>query len=98
MVEKKVNEILNRLNKTKEEQDPNFQQLREERDRKERLVQRKLQQEQVILDISKGSPAELSQISPNNTQHLLDFFGLGRLIWWSNISNISSKDPGGVRD
>eukprot|EP00794_Sanderia_malayensis_P004862 gene4862-5501_t len=46
MVEKKVNEIINRLNKTKEEKDPNFRALREERDRKERLEQRKQQQQQ----------------------------------------------------
>ncbi|XP_065062053.1 coiled-coil domain-containing protein 25-like isoform X2 [Rhopilema esculentum] len=41
MVEKKSNEIINRLNKTKVEEDPNFQQLREERDRKERLKQKR---------------------------------------------------------
>ena len=35
-VEKRVNEIINRLNKTKEERKPDLRGLREERDRKER--------------------------------------------------------------
>lgn len=35
-VEKRLNEIVNRLNKTKEDIKPNLQELREERDRKER--------------------------------------------------------------
>ncbi len=47
MVEKKSNEIINRLNKTKVEDDPNFRELREERDSKERLAQRKVQKAEV---------------------------------------------------
>ena len=47
MVEKKSNEIINRLNKTKVEEDPNFQQLREERDRKERSKQKRELQKMV---------------------------------------------------
>jgi hypothetical protein len=45
-VEKKDNEILKRLNKTKEERHGDLQAEREERDRQERLKQRKLQEEQ----------------------------------------------------
>lgn len=45
MIEKKSNEMINRLNKTKQELDPNFRELREERDRKERLSERKKEQE-----------------------------------------------------
>ena len=47
MVEKKSNEILNRLNKTKEELDPNFREMREERDRKERSKEKREKQEKV---------------------------------------------------
>ncbi|CAH1774869.1 unnamed protein product, partial [Owenia fusiformis] len=36
LVEKRLNEIVNRLNKTKEERHPNLQELREERDKAER--------------------------------------------------------------
>lgn len=46
MVEKKSNEIINRLNKTKKELEPNFRAMREERDKNERLKEkRKLQKE-----------------------------------------------------
>ncbi|XP_064605617.1 coiled-coil domain-containing protein 25-like isoform X1 [Liolophura sinensis] len=44
-VEKRINEIVNRLNKTKEEKHPDFRAEREERDHKEREAQRKIQQE-----------------------------------------------------
>ena len=47
MVEKKSNDILNRLNKTKEELDPNFREMREERDRKERSKEKREKQEKV---------------------------------------------------
>lgn len=45
-VEKRINEIVNRLNKTKTEDNPDFRALREARDRKERDSERKSQQEQ----------------------------------------------------
>ena len=48
VVEKKVNEIINRLNKTKEEKDPNFREEREQRDREERNEQKKRQQQEVF--------------------------------------------------
>ncbi|CAG5115416.1 unnamed protein product [Candidula unifasciata] len=47
-VEKRSNEIVNRLNKTKTEEKPDFRMLREERDSKERENQRRVQQEQKI--------------------------------------------------
>ncbi|KAI8786810.1 coiled-coil domain-containing protein 25, partial [Biomphalaria glabrata] len=47
-VEKRINEIVNRLNKTKTEEQPDFRALREERDKKEREDQRRLQQEQKL--------------------------------------------------
>ncbi|XP_077991228.1 coiled-coil domain-containing protein 25-like isoform X2 [Glandiceps talaboti] len=40
-VDKRINEIINRLNKTKEERFPDLQAEREQRDREERAVQRK---------------------------------------------------------
>lgn len=40
-VEKRINEIVNRLNKTKTEDHPDFHQLREDRDREEREDQKK---------------------------------------------------------
>ncbi|GFO05089.1 coiled-coil domain-containing protein 25 [Plakobranchus ocellatus] len=45
-VEKRINEIVNRLNKTKSEASPDFRAQREERDRKERESQRRVQMEQ----------------------------------------------------
>ena len=39
-VEKRINEIVNRLNKTKEEQHPDFRKMREDRDRQERESQK----------------------------------------------------------
>lgn len=46
MVEKKCNEIINRLNKTKEEKEVDFRLLREKRDIEERKVERIKQQEE----------------------------------------------------
>ena len=46
-VEKRINEIVNRLNKTKTERFPAFQEEREERDRQEREVAKAIQREQV---------------------------------------------------
>ncbi|XP_076329161.1 coiled-coil domain-containing protein 25 isoform X1 [Tachypleus tridentatus] len=45
-VEKKINEIVNRLNKTKEERHPDLQAEREERDRREREDKKKILREQ----------------------------------------------------
>jgi len=45
-IEKRINEIVNRLNKTKEEKFPDLRAEREERDRKEREDQRQVQNEQ----------------------------------------------------
>ena len=47
IVEKKSNEILNRLNKTKEEANPDFRALREERDKKQRLEEKRKMQKLV---------------------------------------------------
>lgn len=44
-VEKRINEIVNRLNKTKVEKHPDFRAEREERDHKEREAQKRVQQE-----------------------------------------------------
>ena len=48
MVEKKSNDILNRLNKTKEEAEPDFRAMREERDKQKRLKEKRQLQKQVI--------------------------------------------------
>ena len=48
-VEKKSNEVLNRLNKTKQEASPDFRAMREERDRKQRSDEKRKMQKQVIL-------------------------------------------------
>jgi len=48
-VEKKISEIVNRLNKTKEEKVVNLRELREERDRLEREGNKKKLREQVCL-------------------------------------------------
>ena len=48
MIEKKVNDIINRLNKTKREEEPNFRALREERDAIERRKDKKRLQEQKV--------------------------------------------------
>ena len=48
-VEKKSNDILNRLNKTKQEASPDFRAMREERDRKQRSEEKRKMQKQVIL-------------------------------------------------
>ena len=46
-VEKKLSEIVNRLNKTCEERQPDLRAEREERDRQERLERRRMQEEEV---------------------------------------------------
>ncbi|XP_022315699.1 DNA-binding protein RFX2-like [Crassostrea virginica] len=45
-IEKKINEIVNRLNKTKREEHPDFRKLREDRDREEREDQKRKMAEQ----------------------------------------------------
>ena len=50
-VEKKLNEVVNRLNRTREEKYPNLQELREKRDREEQAELRLQQQEKVRLSI-----------------------------------------------
>lgn len=40
-LEKRINEVINRLNKTKTEAHPDFRQEKEERDRQERNAQKK---------------------------------------------------------
>lgn len=45
-VNKRINDILNRLNKTKREENPNFREEREKRDAKEREDKKKLLREQ----------------------------------------------------
>lgn len=49
VLEKKDNDILRRLNKTKEERQPDLRAEKEERDRAERQEQRKKQQEEVFI-------------------------------------------------
>ena len=49
MVAKKSSEILNRLNKTKEERKPDLRAEREDRDRQERMEARKKEQEEVLI-------------------------------------------------
>ena len=46
-VEKRLSEVVNRLNKTKEEKKPNLQEEREERDRQDRAERRKRDGEMV---------------------------------------------------
>ena len=46
-VEKKLNDVVNRLNKTKEMRKPNLQEEREERDREERAEKKKREEEKV---------------------------------------------------
>lgn len=48
VLEKKDNDILRRLNKTKEERHPDLRAEKEERDRAERQEQRKRQQDEVF--------------------------------------------------
>ena len=48
MIEKKINDVINRLNKTKVEKEPDFRAMREERDAVERRKQRKIQDEQKL--------------------------------------------------
>ncbi len=47
LVEKKLGEIVNRLNKTKREAHPDLRAEREERDRQERMEQRRVEEEEV---------------------------------------------------
>jgi len=47
-VERKINEILNRLNKTRQERTPDLRLEREQRDREEREIQKQLLREKVI--------------------------------------------------
>ena len=47
LVEKKLSEVMNRLNKTREMKKPDLQAEREERDRAERLEKRQAQEEEV---------------------------------------------------
>lgn len=47
LVEKKSGEIVNRLNKTKREAHPDLRAEKEERDRQERIEQRRVQEEEV---------------------------------------------------
>ena len=47
-MEKKINEALNRLNKTRKERTPNLRQEREQRDREERELQKQLLREKVM--------------------------------------------------
>ena len=51
-VEKKLSEVVNRLNKTSEERQPDLRAEREERDRQERLEKRRLQEEEVGASLS----------------------------------------------
>ena len=53
-VEKKLNDVVNRLNKTCEERKPDLCAEREERDREERLERRRLQEEEVWVHIRHG--------------------------------------------
>lgn len=48
MVEKKLGEVVNRLNKTREEKYPNLREERERRDRQEEAELRHQQQEKVV--------------------------------------------------
>lgn len=47
MVERKVSEVVNRLNKTKQETKPDLRAEREERDRQERLEMKRIKEEEV---------------------------------------------------
>lgn len=46
-VEKKLNDVVNRLNKTKEQRKPDLQAEREERDRQDRVEKRRLEEQKV---------------------------------------------------
>ena len=46
-VEKKLNDVVNRLNKTKEQRKPDLQAEREERDRQDRVERRRLEEQKV---------------------------------------------------
>ena len=46
-VEKKLSDVVNRLNKTKEERKPNLQEEWEERDRQERAERKRREEEEV---------------------------------------------------
>jgi len=70
MIEKKVNEIVNRLNKTKVEKEPNFRALREERDAIERKKEKKRQQEEKM-EKKKQEQAKQEQESLKNYSTLM---------------------------
>ena len=48
-VEKKLNDVVNRLNKTKEQKKPKLQEEREERDRQERVEKKRRDEEEVCV-------------------------------------------------
>ena len=49
VVDRKKSEVLNRLNRTREERKPDLREEREGRDREERLERRRAEQEEVIV-------------------------------------------------
>ena len=57
-MERKINEVINRLNKTRQERSPNLRQERERRDQEERELQKQLLREKVNMWTSKkcGTP------------------------------------------
>ena len=61
-IEKRINEIVNRLNKTKEEKFPNLRDEREERDRLEREDGKQKLREQVCVGQFKATPVMNSDI------------------------------------
>ena len=76
-VEKRINEIVNRLNKTKEERFPNLRDEREERDRQEREDGKQKLREQV--QYPHAPPASsLSQFQPVSTLMLVNTTNTGR--------------------
>ena len=76
-VEKKINEIVNRLNKTREQRKPDLQAEREERDREERVERRRRDEEEVCVHIIKVSEmyADLQAIHNYYSQHALSLLG-----------------------
>ena len=65
-LEKRVNEIVNRLNKTKREDKPDFRQLREERDQRERdqkkAEYKKQQEQEKLLQKQREEEAKLRSV------------------------------------
>jgi len=69
-VEKKISEVVNRLNKTKEEKVVNLRELREERDQLEREGNKKKLREQVcLLNYTGYSRNEVQVIYPLKVKH-----------------------------